>query len=119
MDEATPHIHERHVFDAPNTHGEIAPQQDKALELLGFELPHPDKPKSKSNNRKMVFDATCRKKFLEICEEYGLSVDQEVEYGGRKYLEKNDFIIENQKIRLGNVKAEIHTQNEKLDATKG
>jgi hypothetical protein len=30
VDEATPHIHERHVFDAPNRYGEIAPQQDKA-----------------------------------------------------------------------------------------
>lgn len=116
VDEATPHIHERHVFDAPNTYGEISPQQDKALELLGFELPHPDKPKSKSNNRKMVFDATCRNRFLEICEEYGLSVDQEAEYGGRKYLEKNDFIIQNQKVKLGKVNAELVTQKEKLEA---
>lgn len=88
VDEATPHIHERHVFDAPNSYGEIAPQQDKALELLGFELPYPNKPKSKANNRKMVFDAVCRNKFLELCEEYGLSVDKTAEYGGRKYLEK-------------------------------
>lgn len=116
VDEATPHIHERHVFDAPNKYGEIAPQQDRALELLGFELPHPDQPKSKSNNRKMVFDATCRKQFLELCEEYGLSVDREAEYGGRKYLEKNDFIIQNQKNRLGKVNTELENQKEKLDA---
>lgn len=116
VDEATPHIHERHVFDAPNSYGEIAPQQDKALELLGFELPYPNKPKSKANNRKMVFDAVCRNKFLELCEEYGLSVDKTAEYGGRKYLEKNDFIIQNQKIKLGNVKEEIDTKEKQLSA---
>ena len=35
-------IHERHVFDCENKHGEVAPQQEKALEALGFELPDPD-----------------------------------------------------------------------------
>lgn len=43
LDEGTPHIHERHVFDCENKYGEIAPQQEKALEALGFELPKPDK----------------------------------------------------------------------------
>ena len=43
MDEATPHIHERHVFDATNRYGEIEPKQEAALEELGFELPNPEK----------------------------------------------------------------------------
>ena len=55
LDEATPHIHERHVFDAVNQYGELCPQQDKALEELGFELPKPNEKKGKYNNRKMVF----------------------------------------------------------------
>ena len=33
---------ERHVFDALNQYGELCPQQDKALEELGFELPKPN-----------------------------------------------------------------------------
>ena len=41
LDESTPHIHERHVFDCENKYGEVAPQQEKALEALGFELPNP------------------------------------------------------------------------------
>lgn len=45
LDEATPHIHERHVFDAVNQYGELCPQQDKALEELGFELPKPNEKK--------------------------------------------------------------------------
>ena len=64
LDEATPHIHERHVFDALNQYGELCPQQDKALEELGFELPKPNEKKGKYNNRKMVFDDECRKLFI-------------------------------------------------------
>ena len=60
VDEGTPHIHERHVFDCENKYGEICPQQEKALEKMGIPLPDPDKPKSKSNNRKKTFDAMCR-----------------------------------------------------------
>ena len=41
LDEGTPHIHERHVFDDLNRYGEVCPQQEKALEELGFELPDP------------------------------------------------------------------------------
>ena len=48
LDESTPHIHERHVFDCENKYGEVAPQQEKALEALGFDLPDPDKPLSLS-----------------------------------------------------------------------
>ena len=38
LDESTPHIHERHVFDCENRYGEVAPQQEKALEALGVDV---------------------------------------------------------------------------------
>ena len=100
LDEATPHIHERHVFDCDNSYGEKCPQQEKALEILGFQLPDSDKKKGRNNNRKMSFDAECRKMFFEICDKYGLQLDKNPEYGGRDYLEKQDFIIENQKRKM-------------------
>ena len=100
MDESTPHIHERHVFDCENKYGEIAPQQEKALEALGFELPDPDKPLSRRNNRKITFDAACRKMLFEIAKRHGLELEEEAEYGNRKYLEKQDFILAKQKEQL-------------------
>ena len=51
LDEATPHIHERHVFDYVNRYGEIEPKQEKALEALGFELPDPGKKAGRTNCR--------------------------------------------------------------------
>ena len=64
LDESTPHIHERHVFDCENKYGELAPQQEKALEALGFDLPDPNKSLSRRNNRKITFDAACH--FLSV-----------------------------------------------------
>ena len=100
LDESTPHIHERHVFDRENKYGEVTPQQEKALEALGFELPDPDKPLSRRNNRKITFDAACRKMLFEIAKRHGLELEEEAEYGNRKYLEKQDFIFAKQKEQL-------------------
>ena len=108
LDESTPHIHERHVFDCENKYGEVAPQQEKALEALGFDLPDPDKPLSRRNNRKITFDAACRKMLFEIAKRHGLELEKEAEYGNRKYLEKQDFILAKQKEQLA-------AQQNKLD----
>ena len=108
LDESTPHIHERHVFDCENKYGEVAPQQEKALGALGFNLPDPDKPLSRRNNRKITFDAACRKMLFEIAKRHGLELEEEAEYGNRKYLEKQDFILAKQKEQLA-------AQQNKLD----
>ena len=89
--------HERHVFDCKNRYGELCPQQEKALEELGFELPDPSKPKGKHNNRKQTFDAVCRTMLFDISRKYGVHLEQEPSYGGRAYLEKQDYILMKQK----------------------
>ena len=96
------------MFDCENKYGEVAPQQEKALEALGFNLPDPDKPLSRRNNRKITFDAACRKMLFEIAKRHGLELEEEAEYGNRKYLEKQDFILAKQKERLA-------AQQSKLD----
>ena len=108
LDESTPHIHERHVFDCENKYGEVAPQQEKALEALGFDLPDPDKPLSRRNNRKITFDAACRKMLFEVAKRHGLDLEEEAEYGNRQYLEKQDYILSKQKEQLA-------AQQSKLD----
>ena len=116
LDEATPHIHERHVFDCENRYGEIAPQQEKALEVLGFDLPNPNRKPGKLNNRKMSFDAVCRAMLFDICAEHGLHLDQDPEYGGRAYLEKQDYILMKQKEKLAEQSQEISEKKSRLDA---
>ena len=110
LDEGTPHIHERHVFDCKNRYGELCPQQEKALEELGVPLPEPDKKKGRNNNRKQTFDAECRKMLFRICAAHNLHLQAEPSYGGRDYLEKQDFIIEKQK-KILSAQGEALTKN--------
>ena len=51
-------------------------------------------------NRKIAFDAACRKMLFEIAKRHGLELEEEAEYGNRKYLEKQDFILAKQKEQL-------------------
>ena len=118
LDESTPHIHERHVFDCENKYGEVAPQQEKALEALSFELPDPDKPLSRRNNRKITFDAACRKMLFEIAKRHGLELEEEAEYGNRKYLEKQDFILAKQKEQLAAQQSKLDELTLKVSAWK-
>jgi hypothetical protein len=116
LDESTPHIHERHVFDCENRYGEVAPQQEKALEALGFDLPNPDQKPGKLNNRKMTFDAACRAMLFDICKKHGLHLDHEPEYGGRKYLEKQDYILMKQKEKIAVQDQTISAKEAELQA---
>ena len=115
LDEGTPHIQERHVFECENQYGELCPQQEKALEALDIPLPNPDKPKGKHNNRKQIFDAICRELLFEICEKHGLSLDREPSYGGRAYLEKQDYILMKQKEKLAQQEQALQEVTLKLE----
>ena len=115
LDEATPHIHERHVFDCEDSHGFRFPQQEKALEKMGIELPDPSKPKGKNNNRKMTFDKMCRELLFEICEKKDLYLQREPTSGGRFYMEKQDYIIAQQKKKLAEMEAALEAATLKLE----
>ena len=110
LDERTAHIQERHVFDCINEYGEIEPQQERALEQLGIPLPNPEKEQGRNNNRKMTFDAVNRQKLIEIAKEHGLEIEEEVKYGGRPYLEKQDYIIQKQQETMAEQAAVITQQ---------
>lgn len=119
MDEGTPHIQERHVFECENQYREIAPQQEMALEALGFELPEPDKKRTRFNNRKQTFDAACRAMLFDIARKHGLHLEEEPAYGGRAYLEKQDYILMKQKEKLGAQAALLGEQQTRMEENAG
>lgn len=119
LDEATPHIHERHVFDCKNQYGEICPQQEKALEAMGIPLPEPNKKPGRNNNRKMSFDSICRELFLDICEKYKLEIERDPIYGGRKYQEKMDYIIQKQKEKITSLEEKVISKENELADIEG
>ena len=112
LDEISPHIHARQVFDIENRYGEIEPKQEKALEALGIPLPFPEKKPGKMNNRKITFDGICRELLLNICEEHDLDVERDAIYGGKASRDKNDYIIEAQREKI----AELERRNAELTA---
>lgn len=77
MDEqGAPHIHERRAWIYTDKDGNFAISQNKALEQMGVELPNPNKPRSRFNNRKMSFSRMCREHLLQICREHGLEIEE-------------------------------------------
>nr|MBQ4454398.1 serine/arginine repetitive matrix protein 2 [Clostridia bacterium] len=115
LDETTPHIQERHVFDCEDKYGHRFPQQEKALEMMGIELPDPSKPKSAQNCRKVTFDKICRELLFEICENHDLYMQREVTTGGREYLEKQQYILQARAEELAKAEAALEAVTMKLE----
>ena len=77
MDEqGAPHIHERRAWIYTDRDGNLAISQNKSLEQMGVELPNPDKPRGRFNNRKQTFSRMCREHLLQICREHGLEIEE-------------------------------------------
>lgn len=77
MDEqGAPHIHERRAWVYTDKDGNFAISQNKALEQMGVELPNPNKPRGRFNNRKQTFSRMCREHLLQICREHGLEIEE-------------------------------------------
>mgnify|MGYP000517885910 CR=1 FL=1 len=41
----------------------------------------------------MTFDSACRVLLFDVAKKHGLQLEEEPEYGGRAYLEKQDYIL--------------------------
>lgn len=77
MDEqGAPHIHERRAWVYTDKDGNLAISQNKSLEQMGIELPNPNKPRGRFNNRKQTFSRMCREHLLQICREHGLEIEE-------------------------------------------
>lgn len=77
MDEqGAPHIHERRAWVYTDKDGNFAISQNKSLEQMGVELPNPNKPRGRFNNRKQTFSRMCREHLLQICREHGLKIEE-------------------------------------------
>lgn len=91
VDETTPHVHIRRVWDYTDRDGLTRLGQNRALEQAGVELPDPSKPVGRYNNRKMAFDKTAREMWHEACRAHGLEIETEP-VPDRRHQEKADYI---------------------------
>lgn len=91
MDETTPHVHIRRVWDYQDRDGLTRLGQNRALEQAGVELPDPSKPVGRYNNRKMSFDREARAMWQEACRAHGLEIETEP-VPDRRHQDKADYI---------------------------
>lgn len=77
VDESSPHLHIRRVWDYTDRDGLTRLGQARALESAGIPLPDPSKPVGRYNNRKMSFDSLARGWWQEACKEQGWEIETE------------------------------------------
>lgn len=118
LDESTPHMHLRRVWESVEPSGSIRISQARALEQAGVPLPHPDQPEGRYNNRKMSFDAQIREMALDLAERHGLDMERSP-LVSRRHLEKADYIREKAleaENRLRSTESEIQRRERTLRA---
>lgn len=104
LDEQTPHVHERSIMDITDKYGYFVIAQEKALKEAGIELPEPDKPESRYNNRKITFDKMRREMFQEICRSNGLHITveprtQKMKHKSTRQYKREQAELEAQKLK--------------------
>ena len=88
-EETTDHIHFRFALGAKDKFGHFMPNQNQALEAMGFH-PDPSKPRGRYNNPLVSFTDELRETFYLACERRGVEIDREVTSGSRRQLELLD-----------------------------
>ena len=89
-EQGAPHMHVRKVWCAHSDDGPIVGQA-KALDEMGIQRPHLEKPKDRYNNPKVTYTAMCRDHFLRICREHGLEIDSEPDRASKRGLELDEY----------------------------
>lgn len=92
FDEVSPHAHLSRCWTFKDKHGHRKLGQNAALKAAGIDLPHPEKPEGRHNNRKMAFDALARGWWQDICKAHGLEIETEPLPNRRTHKKKYDFL---------------------------
>lgn len=106
------HGHYRRSWAYRDENGVEFPDQDKALEKAGVELPDPTKKKSRYNNRKVTFDKMMRAKWIEIVQQHGYDVET-VPIPNQRTKETKDFVYDREKDYIARVEA-LGTQEDAI-----
>lgn len=113
VNEATPHMHVRKVWEAEGKDGKIV-SQSKALEQMGVERPDISKPKSRYNNAKMTYTHACREHFQQLCKEYDLEIETEPQEASKSGLALKEYQRRQEEKKLEATKKQLNSVNEEI-----
>lgn len=117
VDETTPHVHIRRVFEVETEDGKKI-LQGQALREMGLERPDPNSPNAQFNNELMTFTAMNRGKLQEIAIAHGLNITVTEEKCTDKHLQPAEHKLKkiNEEIeRKTEMNKQLQSQNEKLE----
>lgn len=117
VDEATPHVHIRRVWTYHDEEGRLAIGQEKSLQEMGVQLPHPDQAPSRYNNRKILFTADARGTWLCVCRELGIEIDL-TPCNRKKHLNTLDYKLQKDTERLIEARGELNRVNNRLEVAQ-
>lgn len=108
--EAAPHIHERRAWVYTDKDGNTAISQNKSLEQMGIELPNPDRPRGRFNNRKQTFSRMCREHLLQICREHGLEIEEIPQEKSRSGLSHIAYMTRQEEEKANNLYSQLENK---------
>ena len=117
LDEAYPHIHERHIWVYYDEDGREHIGQDKALKQMGVKSPHPDKTEHKYNNPKQTYTKACREKMCELAEQYfGYTIIREPKTASKEQQDLADWQLEQDRQNHQELVKRNNDLSDKIDA---
>ena len=94
-EEAVPHIHFRAALGATDKYGHFIPNQNKALEAMGFDGRNPETgQKDRYHNPLVAYTDKVRETFYQECEKLGLTIDREVTSESHRQVEMLQYKCE-------------------------
>ena len=94
-EEAVPHIHFRAAMGAVDKYGHFVPNQNKALEAMGFDGRNPETgQKDRYHNPLVAYTDKVREVFYQECEKLGLTIDREVTSESHRQVEMLQYKCE-------------------------
>lgn len=123
-DESTPHAHSRDTWFWHDKDGNKVPGLNKALEEVGVQLPNPNLPEGKNNNRLQTYTEMCRGKWQEICIAHGFEIETEPKEEKQEHMSAEAYKaykramkeVEAEKSMLEALKEQIEVNTERLEA---
>lgn len=107
LDETTPHVHIRRVWDYETPDGIRKIGQEKSLEAMGISLPDPSKKPGRYNSRKMTFDKECRRTWQDVCKRHGLFIETEPPSKKTEHLPMLEYKVSQEEKKLESLESQL------------
>lgn len=117
MDEATPHVHIRRVFEVETEDGKKI-LQSQALREMGLERPNTNLPNGQFNNEIMTFTSMNRDKLTEIAIAHGLDIEITDEKCKTKHLQPEEYKLKKINEEMEKINEEMERNTETMNEQK-